>query len=271
MIPEATVKSLARRQGIDPAVIDRDHALGVVLWAMDSQSSLRGWVFKGGTCLRKCHFGDYRFSEDLDFTVTGKLSVAAAQEAISSCAPATASQGIQLMLDEMHVEVMNDDYGRESVEIKVPYRGALRMGSAQNVQFHLSADEELAFEPVTLPLLHPYEDAPALECRIRAYALEEVLAEKLRAAAGQRRHAVARDIYDIASVVRRGGDAGAALSALPGKAAYKGVDLSDAAARFRAREDEYAASWDRTLAYLVVDDLSFSNAFSAAAGLLGRL
>lgn len=271
MIPEATVKSLARRQGIDPAVVDRDHALGVVLWAMDSQSSLRDWVFKGGTCLRKCHFGDYRFSEDLDFTVMGRLSVAAAQEAITVSLPAAASQGIQLVVDEMHVEVMNDDYGPESVEIKVSYRGALRMGSAQNVQFHLSADEELAFEPATLPLLHPYEDAAGLECRISAYALEEILAEKLRAAAGQGRHAVARDIYDIASVVRRGADADAALSALPKKAAYKGVDLSDGAARFRARENEYAASWSRTLEYLVVDDLSFTDAFSTAAELLGRL
>lgn len=27
------------------------------------------WVFKGGTCLRKCFHETYRFSEDLDFTV----------------------------------------------------------------------------------------------------------------------------------------------------------------------------------------------------------
>ncbi|WP_353616855.1 nucleotidyl transferase AbiEii/AbiGii toxin family protein [Cytophaga sp. FL35] len=27
-------------------------------------------MFKGGTCLRKCYFPDYRFSEDLDFTST---------------------------------------------------------------------------------------------------------------------------------------------------------------------------------------------------------
>ena len=25
-------------------------------------------VFKGGTALKKCYFGDYRFSEDLDFS-----------------------------------------------------------------------------------------------------------------------------------------------------------------------------------------------------------
>lgn len=271
MIPEAAIKSLARKQGVDPAVVDRDHALGVVLWAMSSQDALRDWVFKGGTCLRKCHFGDYRFSEDLDFTVTRKLGVGVARDAIARCAPAAASQGIRLMLDELRAEVMNDDYGRESIEIKVPYRGALRMGSAQNVQFHLSADEELAFEPVSSQLLHPYDDAADLSCQISAYALDEILTEKLRAVAGQRLHAVARDVYDIASVVRRGADAGAALAALPGKAAYKDVDLSIAAAGFRARKDEYAASWERTLAYLVVDDLDFEGAFAVAAGVLGRL
>ena len=63
MIPEAAVKSLARKQGVDAMVVDRDHALGVVLWALSPRLVEAGWVFKGGTCLRKCHFGDYRFSE----------------------------------------------------------------------------------------------------------------------------------------------------------------------------------------------------------------
>ncbi len=27
-------------------------------------------AFKGGTALKRCYFGDYRFSEDLDFTLT---------------------------------------------------------------------------------------------------------------------------------------------------------------------------------------------------------
>lgn len=131
MIPEATVKSLARNQGVDPAVIDRDHALGVVLWALSSHIREQGWIFKGGTCLRKCYFGDYRFSEDLDFTVTGKLDVEGARTAITASVPAAASQGVRLLPDEARVEVIDDEYGRESIEIKVPYRGALQMGSAQ--------------------------------------------------------------------------------------------------------------------------------------------
>lgn len=38
------------------------------------------WVFKGGTCLKKCYFETYRFSEDLDFTrfptAIGKAGIA---------------------------------------------------------------------------------------------------------------------------------------------------------------------------------------------------
>lgn len=51
MIPDATVKGIARRLGVDPMIVDLDHALGVVLWALsdvgDPEST---WVFKGGTC-----------------------------------------------------------------------------------------------------------------------------------------------------------------------------------------------------------------------------
>ncbi|MDZ4169582.1 MAG: hypothetical protein U1E26_07990 [Coriobacteriia bacterium] len=47
MIPEAAVKSLARRQGVDAMVVDRDHALGVVLWALSRNTLDAVWVFKG--------------------------------------------------------------------------------------------------------------------------------------------------------------------------------------------------------------------------------
>jgi predicted nucleotidyltransferase component of viral defense system len=30
---------------------------------------VESWIFKGGTCLKKCFFETYRFSEDLDFTL----------------------------------------------------------------------------------------------------------------------------------------------------------------------------------------------------------
>ena len=51
-------------------VIEKDYALSYVLAGMAKQSELsHSLIFKGGTALKKIFFGDYRFSEDLDFTV----------------------------------------------------------------------------------------------------------------------------------------------------------------------------------------------------------
>jgi len=41
-----------------------------LLWGIATDRVLGyKWVFKGGTCLKKCYIETYRFSEDLDFTV----------------------------------------------------------------------------------------------------------------------------------------------------------------------------------------------------------
>ncbi len=62
---------------VDPMVIDLDYSLGWFLLGLRSMSdSFMGLIFKGGTCLRKCYFSDYRFSEDLDFTATKYMSSA---------------------------------------------------------------------------------------------------------------------------------------------------------------------------------------------------
>jgi predicted nucleotidyltransferase component of viral defense system len=104
MISEASVKSIARRQGVDPAVIDRDHALGVVLAALAPGLTDAAWVFKGGTCLRKCHFGDYRFSEDLDFTVLSPLGAREALRIVEAAAERAITMGVRLLMEETRVE-----------------------------------------------------------------------------------------------------------------------------------------------------------------------
>jgi hypothetical protein len=51
-------------------VVEQDYGLGWVLAGIARDVDLpRAWLFKGGTCLKKCVFETYRFSEDLDVTV----------------------------------------------------------------------------------------------------------------------------------------------------------------------------------------------------------
>ena len=71
MISEAELRRTAARGGVDLMVLDLDYALGWFLAGLVSQTdAATRLIFKGGTCLRKCYFADYRFSEDLDFTLS---------------------------------------------------------------------------------------------------------------------------------------------------------------------------------------------------------
>ena len=63
------LEDIRRRLGIRWEVLERDYLLSWVLAGIDAVPELRRTlVFKGGTALKKCYFGDYRFSEDLDFS-----------------------------------------------------------------------------------------------------------------------------------------------------------------------------------------------------------
>lgn len=230
------------------------------------------WVFKGGTCLRKAYYHDYRFSEDLDFTVVGPLSSASVMDRVRRAARVCTERGVDLVIEELRVKIADDDYGRESIEVLVPYRGSLRRrGVPRNARFHFSADEVVLLDTERRELIHPYPDSVELECELECYSPEEMLAEKLRAVGGQRRFAISRDLYDIGQLVDRGADVERSLAILPRKTVRKGVDLQVALARFAERREEYRADWERSLAYLVQDGADFDAAFTATARLLSRM
>jgi len=59
---------VAGRFGVPPEVIEKDYLLSYLLAGIAAVPDLAGLRFKGGTALKKMYFGDYRFSEDLDFS-----------------------------------------------------------------------------------------------------------------------------------------------------------------------------------------------------------
>src|SRR5438309_11716864 len=74
MIPQRNLSLLANRlhkehggRRIPEAVLERDYCLAWFLVGMGQSRLGQILTFKGGTALKRCHFGDYRFSEDLDF------------------------------------------------------------------------------------------------------------------------------------------------------------------------------------------------------------
>jgi len=70
VIGKDEILSVASETGLRPNVVEKDYVLGWLLAAINANDALsEAWVFKGGTCLKKCYFETYRFSEDLDYTL----------------------------------------------------------------------------------------------------------------------------------------------------------------------------------------------------------
>src|SRR5215467_13217578 len=75
LIPQRNISLLANRLAkagghrIPESVLERDYCLAWLLAELARSDLHQGLAFKGGTALKRCYFGDYRFSEDLDFTL----------------------------------------------------------------------------------------------------------------------------------------------------------------------------------------------------------
>ncbi len=63
MIPQGEILAFRGEWGLREDVIEKDYVLGWMLAGIAAEPELRDtWIFKGGTCLRKCHYETYRFS-----------------------------------------------------------------------------------------------------------------------------------------------------------------------------------------------------------------
>jgi predicted nucleotidyltransferase component of viral defense system len=269
MIPAAEIRRMAGALGVDPARVDLDYTLGWMLCGLWRQPKVaEGWIFKGGTCLRKCYFPGYRFSEDLDFTLTHPITMDAARSIVDSAAQwVHQASGIDFTSRQLRAEGLPEDRGEPGHKLWVYYRGSLPMGgNPRSIQVHLSQDEQLAEPPELRPVDHPYTDAGEIgKNEVRCYSLTEVLAEKLRAMCGQRRFAIARDLYDVHELIRKGTSLHSAIRIFPAKCRVKGLVLpSDLLDTFDDRMEDFRLEWGRNLMALLpaTDHIPFEDAWA---------
>jgi predicted nucleotidyltransferase component of viral defense system len=230
MIAEAEIRRHAARGGVDLMVVDLDYSLSWFLVALHGTGRLADFLrFKGGTCLRKCYFADYRFSEDLDFTATAYLSPDDLTNWVERAVRWSADHdGPDFAAAPSRLEVVQDEYGSESYQVRVYYRGPLRWsGTPRAIRLDVTREERLLLPAAPRRLIHVYSDAEVFgQTEIGCYPLEEILAEKMRAVSGQRRFAVSRDLYDIHRLVQSGVSVADVAPLLPAKFAARGLDVA---------------------------------------------
>ena len=184
MIDKREVMEFSREFGLNANVVEKDYVIGWVLAGISGHPKLSSsLVFKGGTCLKKCYFETYRFSEDLDFTVTNsdqmneEFLVNAFKGISDWLYDAT---GIEIPKNRIRFEVYENPRGRISAEGRIGYRGPMqRRGEPAGIKLDLTIDEVLVSDAAVREVHHPYSDRPAEGMHIQCYSFEELFAEKI--------------------------------------------------------------------------------------------
>jgi predicted nucleotidyltransferase component of viral defense system len=265
MIPQRNLSLLANRlakeggRRIPESVLERDYCLAWFLTAL-AESDLKAVLgFKGGTALKRCYFGDYRFSEDLDFTLTAQVTPDELKTRLEAVYAAVRdASGIVFGFDR------EDRQRREnSYTFYLRYEGPLPRGS--DVKVDITLREKLVFKLLERAVLRGYDEFEDLpENRLLyAYSLEEMTTEKTLALADKARNEP-RDLYDLWHLTSNEGIAlGALADAMRQKLEFRGKPCEGLAEAIRAKEARLKALWGSRLGHQMATLPGFDEVFRA--------
>jgi predicted nucleotidyltransferase component of viral defense system len=204
VIEKREILAIAEQTSLTPHVVEKDYVLGWMLAGIYSRAELaESWVFKGGTCLKKCFFETYRFSEDLDFTLRDPSHLN--EDFLKSIFKEVGEwiyeeTGIEVPSNGQAFDVYKNPRGHISCQGKISYKGPVSSTHAlPRIKLDLTADERIVLPPVQTQIFHPYSDAPEDGIEVLAYDYVEAFAEKFRALAERTRP---RDLYDVVNLYR---------------------------------------------------------------------
>lgn len=186
-------------------VVQQDYILSWLLVGIFEHPALKSsLVFKGGTALKKGYFGEYRFSEDLDFSIKGKSSENLLQSITEACKSAEIRMRefapIRLYVKKYEEKMPHPE---EQQAFVVGAQFPWQSQPLTKAMIEISCNETVLLEPVSKALIHPYGEPINLQMHL--YSLEEIILEKLRAILQHTKklherdwtRSRARDYYDL--------------------------------------------------------------------------
>ena len=183
MIPENEFREKARTYKVPITTIERDYAQDWLL------AFLPKMAFKGGTCLRKIYIKDYRFSDDLDFTLLNDISFKDLKQKIQNSVETARDESGINFLDEIKSEKVENGY-----VFTIYFRIIRTTGDPLKIKIDITNkdNEKIITNTVNKTLIHNYSDK--IDKKIIVYQIEEIFAEKTRSLFERTRP---RDLYDV--------------------------------------------------------------------------
>ncbi|MBU0512310.1 MAG: nucleotidyl transferase AbiEii/AbiGii toxin family protein [Chloroflexi bacterium] len=246
MITTAEIARTAHQTNVGDRVIEKDYVLSWLLVAIAESELSRSLIFKGGTALKRVYYPDYRFSEDLDFTLNTDLTHDDLVTAFAALFPELKKR-LNLTMSIRSAE--QNVY--ESSTLLLNHIGPLKARpGARHLKVDITWGELMCYPYQERHLIAPYSDYPS-GVALYAYSLEEILIEKLCALIGRTEP---RDLYDVYWLLERGNvDLVFVPANFTAKCQHKGQDPALMAEALTRKERIFARLWDTRLAVQVSD------------------
>lgn len=241
MIKPGEIQQKANAVGVRDQQIEKDYILSWILFGISKHEQLsKTIIFKVGTVLKKVYFKDYRFSEDLDFTL---LNAELPNEKIF----AWVKEVFEFIKDEANIPleiIENNEHDDGGINFYISYIGPLGgQGNNKKVKVDISRSEQLVFEPIMNDVIIGYTDLE--EHQLLCYSLEEVLVEKMRSVMQRMQ---ARDFYDIWYLLEvHEMEADFYLSEFESKCKSKDLMHTDFPKKLLERLPQYKARWKKSM------------------------
>jgi predicted nucleotidyltransferase component of viral defense system len=183
----------------DIMIAEKEVVLTFLLQLLSERGILRRLAFKGGTCLRKMHLGSQgRFSTDLDFTGIEEHDH---EDVILEKMQAFEEpfHGIQFAIPDKGYYETQDG---ESWGVNPIYTHEWNTAGDSEVKLQISRRKTPRLPPERLPQRDQtyFRQLPFVPAEITCLALDEILAEKIRARYQRNK---ARDIHDLGMFATR--------------------------------------------------------------------
>jgi len=241
MILPAEIQRKASSAGVRDQQIEKDYVLSWILNGIAHHHPLsHSLVFKGGTVLKKFYFRDYRFSEDLDFTLL-----------TPDVSNATIFQQFQEVFEFVREEanipleiIDNNEHEDGGINFYIGYIGPLGgLSRNKKIKVDISKTELMVYQPVVRTCFKEYSDQDLFD--LHCYTLEEIMVEKMRSVMQRMQ---ARDYYDIWYLLEEHGiDVAFIAREFSDKCHHKGLDPATFFIKLQQRIPQYKARWKSSL------------------------
>lgn len=269
MIKPGEIDRIAIEKCVRAKQVEKDYVISWVLWGIARNEFLNtNFVFKGGTCLKKMYFDDYRYSEDMDFTLRD-----------DSISDKEILENFRSVFDQIYQEsrikseIIEDSVENHeasgSLKFKMSY---IATHGSDEIKVDVTRKETIEFDIQHKTVLNNYSDLEEEDkTRIHCYSLEEILIEKITALMGR---TIPRDLYDFDFLIEQEGiKLRDVYMQFMRKSENKGHNPKDIMDKVMPKMNTFARDWNNSLGkQMTREELpDFKNLWRKSSGHLKEL